>query len=215
MPIVLYSNGVCIMKKIVLAVGAHPDDIEIGCGGTVRKHILNGDDVYYAIATNGEKGGNPDERIAEANKIASMMGVRHVYFLDLEDTFVLHDGKTVDLLDNVMKKINPSLVYVHSIKDYHQDHSNIAKSALSASRKMKNSILCFETPSTTLDFTPTAYNDISETFEFKMSCIGKFVTQEKKDYLERQALADLSNFRGKIIGAKYAEAFEVLRLIEW
>jgi LmbE family N-acetylglucosaminyl deacetylase len=203
------------MKKVVLAVGAHPDDIEIGCGGTIRKHILNGDDVYYAIATNGERGGNPTRRIDEAKKASSFLGVKNVYFLGLEDTFVFHDGRTIDLLDKVLKETNPSVVYVHSLKDYHQDHSNIAKSVLSASRKMKNSILCFESPSTTLDFIPTAFSDISETFEFKMACINQFVTQEKKDYLERKALVDLSNFRGKIIDAQYAEAFEVLRLIDW
>lgn len=202
-------------KRVVLAIGAHPDDIEIGCGGTIRKHILSGDDVYYAIATNGEKGGNSKERIDEAKKASLLMGVKGIDFLNLEDTFVSHDGKTIELLDKVVKKTNPSLVYVHSLKDYHQDHSNIARSTLSASRKMKNSILCYEAPSTTLDFTPTAFNDISETFEFKMECIKQFISQERRDYVERQAIVDLSNFRGKIIGSKYAEAFEVVRLIEW
>lgn len=202
-------------KKIIIAIGAHPDDIEIGCGGTIKKHVLSGDDVYFLIATNGEKGGNKHERIAEANKSAELMGIKGIYFLDLPDSFVSHDGQTVQLIDDIMKKVIPNIVYVHSLNDYHQDHSNIAKSTLSSSRGMKNSIMCYEAPSTTLKFTPIAFNNISKTFESKMECINQFISQEKKDYVERQAVVNLAKFRGKIINVQYAEAFEVVRLIEW
>jgi LmbE family N-acetylglucosaminyl deacetylase len=202
-------------NRKVLAIGAHPDDIEVGCGGTIKKHILNGDDVYYVIATNGEKGGKREERIDEAKRAAKLIGVKGIDFLNLPDSFVLHDGKTVHLLDKVMKKISPYIVYVNSLRDYHQDHSNIAKSALSASRNMKNSILCYEAPSTTLEFTPIAFNNISETFESKIECINQFFSQEEKNYMERQAIVNLAKFRGKIISVEYAEAFEVVRLIEW
>lgn len=203
------------MRKVVLAIGAHPDDIEIGCGGTIRKHVLDNDDVYYAIASNGEKGGKPEERVEEAKEVAALMGIKNIYFLGLEDTFISHDGKTINLLDQIIQEVKPSLVYVHSLKDYHQDHRNIAKSTLSASRKMKNSILCYEAPSTTLEFVPTAFSNISKTFDFKMDCINRFVSQENKEYLEREALINLSKYRGKIIATEYAEAFEVVRLIEW
>ena len=80
---------------------------------------------------------------------------------------------------------------------------------------MKNSLLCYEAPSTTLHFTPTAFTCIDETFEEKMKCINQFVSQEKKDYVEREAIINLSKFRGKTINVEYAEAFEVVRLIEW
>jgi len=202
-------------KKTILAVGAHPDDIEIGCGGTIKKHINHGDSVYYIIASNGEMGGDKEIRMEEANKAAELMGVEEIYFLGLQDTFISHDGKTIHLIDQVMEKKQPSIVYVHSLKDYHQDHMNIARSTLSASRKMRNSIFCYEAPSTTLEFLPTAFNDISETFDLKMKCISKFVSQEKKNYLEREAIVNLSRFRGRVINVEYAEAFEVLRLIDW
>lgn len=202
-------------RKVILAIGAHPDDIEIGCGGTIKKHILKGNDVFYVIATNGEKGGNGEERINEAKKSAAIMGVKDIEFLGLKDTFISHNGTTIDLLDTVITETCPSLVYVHSLKDYHQDHMNIAKSVLSASRKMKNGILCYEAPSTTLEFTPTAFTNIEKTFETKMACINQFTSQAEKDYTEREAIVNLSKFRGKIINAEYAEAFEVVRLIDW
>lgn len=204
-----------VKKRIILAIGAHPDDIEIGCGGTIKKHIHSGDDVYYVIATNGEVGGDKEERISESKRAAQLMGVKDIYFLNLPDSFVSHDGKTVNLLDKIIKRESPSIVYVHSLKDYHQDHSNIAKSTLSASRTMRNSILCYEAPSTTLEFTPIAFNNISDTFESKIECINQFVSQEKKDYVERQAIVNLAKFRGKVINVEYAEAFEVVRLIKW
>jgi len=202
-------------KKIVLAIGAHPDDIEIGCGGTVKKHILRGDEVYYILATNGEKGGNPKVRVDEAKKSAGLMGVKDIFFFNLKDSYILHNGETVSMLDRVMQKISPDIIYVHSLKDYHQDHKNIAKSTLSASRKMENNIFCYEAPSTTLEFVPIAFNNISETFELKMECINQFVSQETKNYVERQAIVNLAKFRGNTFNVKYAEAFEVVRIIEW
>ena len=201
-------------SKSIIAIGAHPDDIEIGCGGTIRKHVLQGHDVFYIIATNGELGGNNEERNDEAKKAAELMGLKNIYFLNLPDTFVSHDGKTVQMLDKIIKEISPSIVYVHSLKDYHQDHSNLAKATLSASRTMKHSILCYEAPSTTLEFIPIAFSDISKTFEFKVKCIRQFVSQEQKNYVEAQAMLNLAKFRGKIINVEYAEAFEVVRLIE-
>ena len=203
-----------MVKKSILAIGAHPDDIELGCGGVLKKHILMGDDVHYLVASNGEKGGNGPVRITESKKAAKMMGAKSIKFLNLPDTLILHDGNTVKKMDEVIKKRSPSIVYVHSLNDYHQDHSNITKSAISASRNMKNSILCYEAPSTTLKFTPIAFKNISETFESKIECINQFVSQEKKDYVERQSIIDLAKFRGKTINVEYAEAFEVVRLIE-
>nr|WP_321497935.1 PIG-L deacetylase family protein [uncultured Methanolobus sp.] len=202
-------------NRTILAIGAHPDDIEIGCGGTIKKHIENGDSVYYSIATGGEKGGEKEIRIKEAERAADIMGVEGVEFMDLKDTFISHDGNTIAILDRIMQRIRPSIVYVHSLNDFHQDHINIAKSVLSASRKMKNSIFSYEAPSTTLEFKPTAFSDISKYFEIKMECIQVFASQEKRDYTEREAIVNLCKFRGKIVNVEYAEAFEVLRLIEW
>lgn len=203
------------MKQKVLAVGAHPDDIEIGCGGTMKKHILDGDTVHYVIATNGEKGGNSIHRVEEAKKAASIMGVESVYFLGLPDGYVSHDCTTVTLLDRLISEFSPTIVYVHSLRDYHQDHSTIARATLSASRNMHNSIFFYEAPSTTHEFIPIAFKDISNTFESKIDCISQFCSQEKKSYVERQAVINLAQFRGKMISTEYAEAFEVVRLIDW
>jgi len=199
----------------ILAIGAHPDDIELGCGGTLRKDVLKGDEVYYVIASLGEKSGDRDRRKAETKAAAKLMGVCDVHFLNLPDTMIMYDGVTVSLLDEYMKKIKPDIIYVHSFKDYHQDHANIAKSALSASRNMRNAILLYETPSTTIEFRPVAYNDISDIFEHKLKCVEQYVSQNDKEYMEKEAIIGLAKVRGRTMNVEFAEAFEVARLFKW
>lgn len=201
--------------KKILAIGAHPDDVEFGCGGTLIKHVKNGDDVYLVLGSLGEKSGNEVLRKKEALMSANLMGAKKTYFLNLKDTFIMHDGITVNSLDRCLKKVNPKLVYVHSPKDYHQDHGNIAKSTLSASRYMEAGILFYESPSATIEFRPAAYSDISDTFKDKLKCLEKFDSQNNKEYMEKEAIIGLAKTRGNTIGVKYAEAFEVARLFNW
>lgn len=195
----------------ILALGAHPDDIELGCGGVLRKHILRGDKVTCIIATDGEKGGDKEKRKAEALNASKLMGVKEIHFLNLPDTMIRHDGNTVGLLDSYLKE-DYAIIYVHSPKDYHQDHLNISMSTLSASRSMKSSIFYYETPSTTIEFKPTLYVDISDVFEEKLNFIKQYTSQKRKEYMEEQAITGLAQYRGYSLGIKYAEAFEVGRL---
>lgn len=203
-------------KFKILTVGAHPDDIELGCGGTLRKHVLRGDEVTCIIASCGEKSGDEEKRKLEATTVSKLMNVKEIHFLNLPDTMIKHDGYTVSLLDKYIHEDN-SMIYVHSPNDYHQDHANIAKSVLSASRKMKNSIFFYETPSTTIEFKPTLYIDISDVFEDKLKYIRQYTSQRNKGYMEEQAIVGLAQYRGYSIGVKYSEAFEVgrLRLFGW
>lgn len=203
-------------KFKILAVGAHPDDIELGCGGTLRKHILRGDEVIIIVASFGEKSGDKEKRKSEATTVAKLLAAKEIHFLNLPDTLIAHDGVTVGLLDKYITE-NVDIIYVHSPKDYHQDHANIAKSVLSASRKMKNSIFFYETPSTTIEFKPTLYIDISDVFEDKLKYIRQYHSQQSKEYMEEHAIIGLAKYRGYSIGVKHAEAFEVgrLRIFEW
>ena len=203
------------MSRNILAIGAHPDDVELGCAGTLRKHVLENDKVFIIVASLGEKSGDDKERHKEAMKSAKLIGASEIYFLNLEDTNVKHDGTTVSILDKYMNEIKPEIVYVHSTKDYHQDHEAISKSTLSASRQMKNSVVLYESPSTTIEFKPTAYNDISDVFKFKLACIEQYISQGEKEYMEGQAIIGLANSRGNVIGVEFAEAFEVARLFKW
>ncbi len=202
------------MRKII-AIGAHPDDIELGCGGMLRKHVINNDEIYYIVMSLGEKSGDKNKRKSETLEAARMIGACKVNFLYLPDTMIMHDGKTVGLLDKHIEEIEPEIIYVHSPKDYHQDHENTAKSVLSSARNMKTSIFFYETPSTTIEFRPVAYQDVSEVFEYKLKCIDQYISQKNKDYMEKEAIVGLAKTRGFTMGVRYAEAFEVGRLFKW
>lgn len=203
------------MNRKILAIGAHPDDIELGCGATLRKHIVQKEEVYFIIASYGEKSGEKETRYREALQSASLIGAKDVIFLGLPDTMMKHDGTTVGKLDEYISKIKPDLIYVHSPKDYHQDHAAISLSTLSASRHMKNGVLFYESPSTTIEFRPTAYNDITEYFESKLESIEVFASQNEKNYMEKISIVGLAKSRGSVLGVKYAEAFEIALLFDW
>jgi LmbE family N-acetylglucosaminyl deacetylase len=203
-------------KQRIFAVGAHPDDIELGCSGILRKHILNGDKVFFIVATLGERSGKAEERKKEAMKVAEMIGAEEIFFLNLPDTMVHYDGNTVSIFDDYFKK-GFDIVYTHSPSDYHQDHASIAKSVLSASRNMKSSIFFYETPSTTIEFKPTFFVDISDVIDDKIRYIKQYSSQKDKEYMEEQAVIGLAKYRGYNIRTNYAEAFEVgrLRIMGW
>jgi len=112
------------MKLDILAIGAHPDDVELGCGGTVALCTEQGRKVGILHLTRGESGtrGTPEEREAEARKAAEALGVAAVEFLDCGDG-VLRTGKAEeDALIEVLRRLRPEIVLGPAPADRHPDH---------------------------------------------------------------------------------------------
>lgn len=204
-------------KKIILAIGAHPDDIEIGCGGTIRSFALQGADIYFIIATLGEKCIVKDideralieKRKQESINAASFLGVKEIFFLGLPDTNIEHNGTSVAAIEKYIKLLKPNNIFTHTKEDNHQDHRNIALATLSACRRQRINILHYETPTTAQSFLPAVFNDISSTIEYKIETLGLFSTQNEKMYLDKEAIKGLAKYRGYISGFEYAEGFEM------
>src|SRR5262249_44884551 len=95
-------------EHTVLAVGAHPDDVEIGVGGTLLRHILCRDRVVHLLLTDGEVGGAREERVAEAERAAATIGMTLIRG-QLPDAF-LSDGASVAIIEGVVAKYSPSVV---------------------------------------------------------------------------------------------------------
>lgn len=203
--------------KSAIAIGAHPDDIEIGCGGTLKKLSDNGYDIIFLIATLGERCNFKidtlktikNKRKIESLGSARMLGAVKVFHLDLKDTMIEHTGRTVNSIEKYINKFKPEYVFTHTIEDKHQDHKNLAFSTISACRRTKTNILHYETPSTAQSFIPTVFSDISRTIEYKIKAINFFSSQHNKYYVDPDAIKGLAHYRGYISGSKYAEAFEV------
>ena len=202
------------MSKVILAVGAHPDDIEIGVGGTLKKFKGHGEKLYSIIMTRGENGNHCPE-MSEAEASASMLGLEDLVFLDFKDTFIPYNGKSVQKLEEYIKKINPSIIYTHTSHDRHQDHQNTSKIIQSASRFIPN-VFLFDSPSTSNEFAPNYFEDITQTIDQKIEMLGKYHSQVEKGIVD----LDLIKAQARVWGRKnrqineevnFAEAFEVYR----
>lgn len=202
--------------KVVLAVGAHPDDIELGCSGTLARHKMNGDKVYLLVLTKGEASGDIKLREKECREVAEMLDADRLVFGGLEDTKV-HDGReTIDVIEHVVNEVKPDIIYAPSCKDTHQDHRNAGHATLSAGRRCKM-ILQYEGASTQRNFVPEVFVDIKDTFELKKRLIRLFGSQlngHNGQYSRAaNALTGLASFRGYQAGLSVAEAFEVGKFI--
>jgi LmbE family N-acetylglucosaminyl deacetylase len=209
-----------IQKKTILAIGAHPDDIEIGCAGTLLSYAKQGSEIYFIIASLGERcnvGEVVDnsaliERRKEESRQASLsIGVKNISYLFLPDTFIEHNGKTVTCIEKIINAVKPSIIFTHTLQDKHQDHKNLGYATISACRRIKTNILHYETPSTAQSFQPVVYSDISLTILEKIETLKYFSSQNEKLYLDNEAIIGLAKYRGYTSGSKFAEAFEVSR----
>lgn len=202
--------------KIVLAIGAHPDDIELGCSGTLAVHKAHGDKVYLLVLTRGEASGNIKVRENECQKAAKILGADHLFFGELEDTRVNDGRETIDAIEKVVNEVKPDIIYAPSRKDGHQDHRNTGAAALSAGRRCKM-ILFYEGASTQKDFIPQVFVNITNVFPLKKRAIRIFGSQlngRRGGYaLAAKAVVGLAQFRGYQAGLDLAEAFEVGKFI--
>ena len=198
----------------ILAIGAHPDDIEIGCGGTLAQHVKTGHDVYLLIMTEGHKGGDRETRKSEQEAAAEILNPRELFWGGYADTELSPNmNQLVHDIETIIKKIGPDLILVNYEADTHQDHRTLSKAAVSATRYVKN-VLFYEGP-TTQQFTPNIFVDIKETMEDKISMLLAHHSQVTKTNIEGLSIADIARstavFRGIQGRVHYAEGFIPLR----
>ncbi len=177
------------MKKI-LVVGAHPDDEIIGLGGTLRKHVLNGDEVYAHILTDGHSSRSDYNLSADvkttmarrneaAEKSAEIIGLKDIFLEPLPDQ-ALDTIPLVDLvktIERVASQVKPDIVFMHHRGDANMDHQVVFKAGITAFRSVGSQfapeVYCYETLSSTewgapfaeSYFIPNYFVDISETLE--------------------------------------------------
>jgi len=200
----------------VLALGAHPDDIEFGCGGALLRFARAGHDVYMYVATCGELGGDCERRKREQEKAVSYGGVKKLFWGGYHDTQIPLTKELISNIENVIREVEPNYIFVHYEEDTHQDHRILAKAAVSATRYVPN-FLFYEGP-TTVNFSPNVYIDVDDVIDDKVTLLKKHESQVSKVI---PGMTDLSiidfalstaRFRGIQGRMKTAEAFRSLRL---
>lgn len=197
-------------KEYVLAVGAHPDDVEIGVGGILASHRAAGDQVVILTLSRGGKGGSPEDRQHESLASAELLGAR-LFLEDLVDTEIANTGPTVAIIERVVREINPTIVYTHTIHDRHQDHRATHEATIVATRSV-DTVACFQSPSSTVDFRPTRFVSIEGFTDTKLALLACFQSQSVlRDYLDPEFVLATSRYWSRYGGGKNVEPLEILR----
>jgi LmbE family N-acetylglucosaminyl deacetylase len=198
----------------ILAIGAHPDDIELGCGGLLIKAARHGHSVYMYTLTRGDASGDPEQRAREANDSARFIGAKRLWLDTLPDTGLKDDAELIGHIESKIDTVHPDLILTHHSKDSHHDHRAVATATLEAGRFDSN-ILQYEIP-LTRDFEPKVYFDISDVIDDKEELINLFKSQQKKLYLGSNAIRGLAEYRalqGRLnTSINYVEAFDAAKL---
>ncbi|GAH49951.1 unnamed protein product [marine sediment metagenome] len=215
---------------IVLVIAPHPDDEVLGCGGTIRKYVKLGNDVYVCVVTEAY---TPDwskdyinNRRKEIEKCKQILGVKKYFFLNFPtvkiDTFPQKDLNAKISL--VINEVNPDMLFIPHKGDLNMDHRLIFEASLVASRPINHKIkriLSYETVSETEwgqaiePFIPNVYVDISETINLKKDAM-KAYKSELKQYPHPRSLEiieALAKKRGSEVGLNFAESFVMIREI--
>lgn len=199
----------------ILAIGAHPDDIELGCGGLLIKAARQKHEIFMYTLTRGGASGDPQQRTKELMQSAKFIGAKALWIDNFEDTKL--NASTSELINHIeffINKADPDLIITHSLGDVHHDHRAIAASTIEAGRFIPN-IMSYEIP-LTKDFTPQVFYDISDVVDDKVELIKIFWSQQSKLYLRANAIKGLAEYRALQsrlnTSINYVEAFEVLKM---
>jgi N-acetylglucosamine malate deacetylase 1 len=208
-------------KSSIVVFGAHPDDIEIGMGGTVPKLVGLGYDVSLVVATlpNFVATDTKEDRRREATMSAKVMGCKAPEFLDLNPDQIIFNRRFATQISDIIQKHNPEAIFTQWIGDTHQDHQALTRAVIAASRD-RNDLFMYETtiPGGISEnaFRPQLFVDVTETLELKKNALECFDSQKIRcGPVWIDALVGRCSFRGYQMNAKYAEAFEVIKVSKW
>ncbi len=218
----------------VLAIGCHPDDLEIACYGTLAKYVQQGHDVYVCHVANGNLGHveiMPDElreiRFQEAEEAAKVIGAKKHYSIDIGDLYVsAENDELIRRLAKVVREVQPDLIITHNDYDYMNDHMQTYYAAFRASFAASCAHFDMSDPTPAVapcpiyhmdpvagtGFIPTEYVDISDTIDLKLQALACHKSQiewmrihDGIDFLD--FVRTCSKVRGYQCGAEYAEGF--------
>jgi LmbE family N-acetylglucosaminyl deacetylase len=197
----------------ILAIGAHPDDLELGCGGTIAKLIDSGHEVHALVLTNGERGGDSSRRPQEALRGGRFLGTTDLEVLGFDDACLAdHQLELAQAIEERIRRINPDIIFTHSSNDQHQDHQSVHQATLRAARQHP-AILCYESPSVTPDFRPSVFVDIDDYVDVKVAAVASHRDQIRKPYMAAERVSGLAVYRGSQAKVRHAEGYEPIRLV--
>ncbi|RKR92536.1 LmbE family N-acetylglucosaminyl deacetylase [Micromonospora pisi] len=196
----------------ILAIGAHPDDIELGCGATLLRARQLGASVTMLVLTDGRLGpGDPDLRAREQRQAAEYLGAELIGG-GFRDGELDHGPALVNRIEEALAAVRPDLVFTHAPADSHQDHRATASASIAAARTL-TTVLHYESPST-LDFQPVVFGDVTGLVPEKLRLLRHHLSQVIGGRrIDLEALAAQARFRGFQGRVTEAEAFTTTRTL--
>jgi LmbE family N-acetylglucosaminyl deacetylase len=228
----IYMNNSQSNMQRILAVGAHPDDLEILCGGTLARFAQSSAKLFMAIATDGSAGhmSIPPEELSqmrrnEAESAAKIIGAEF-HWLGFSDEMLFEDIQTRMVFIDLIRSVRPDVILTHSPNDYHPDHRVVSRLMFDASfvsglpnvrtehpfHPGVQPLIYFDTTSG-VNFLPDEYVDITGTYDIKRAMLECHASQVKwlKDHDNIDILDTIyivARFRGLQCGVQYAEGFQ-------
>lgn len=222
------------MSRSILIVVAHADDEVLGCGGTIARHVAEGDSVHVIFMADGvsSRGSEQSADLIRRNQARDaalkILGVTEWHALDFPDNRMdsvpLLD--VVQVLEHIVRKIQPERVYTHHHGDLNVDHRVTHQAVLTACRPLPGSsvreILAFEVMSSTewttpglAPFIPHAFVDISDHLPKKLKALAAYELEMRPAPHSRSIghIEALARHRGNSVGVEAAEGFEVVRVV--
>lgn len=201
-------------RKSIVVFGAHPDDVEIGMAGTVSRLAAAGNDVYICIATIPE---DRERRMGEARAAARIMGAKDVIFMSIRAQDLGYNRKTIGAIDSIVRDLSPHSIFTHWVEDSHQDHVNLTRCVIAATRKNHFNVYMYE-QTIPGGITPAAFRaqyliDVSNFIDEKMASVKAHASQIPRNgdwWIE--GIRGRAMYRGYQMRTKYAEAFEIIKI---
>ena len=214
-------------RRNVMAIGAHPDDIEFGCSGTLCNHIDAGDNVIMVVMTNtesvdgvtGDVLRTKEENQQESISSSKVIGCK-IEFLPFKDLHVPFSFEGVSKLETLIKKYDTDTIYTHWAGDANQDHIATFKPTMASGRYVPN-VFCYEQipiPRVSENsMNQNYYVDITKSFDKKIEASlchqSQIVKYKSHGFDVPENLKTLAKFRGIQANCKYAEAFQVIKMV--
>ena len=208
------NQNMTFFGKTVLCIGAHPDDIELGCGALIADIITQTRVVCVTLSDN-QKNPLHTNLVAAHHASMSILGVEkeHVILYDFTTRRLKESRQEIlEVMIDLKKRFQPEVVFVHTAKDIHQDHQTVTEEALRAYRG--TTLLGFDVLRSSYGFFPDFLVEISEHgLETKIKALDAYKTYADKYYFNEDIIRATALRHGALAERPYAEGFDILRIV--
>lgn len=196
-------------SAVVLAIGAHPSDVEVGVGGLLAAHADAGNPVTILVLSRGDTDGGVREAWNKALASASIIGAKLV----LEDVpeYEIQADKAVDVIRRTVAEVRPTIVYSHSLNDRHKDHRAVFDATMLATTQVPT-VVCYQGTTSTTDFNPNRFVTIDGRTDAKLAMLESFsAAGDAAPYLKPDFVMSTARYWSRFGQGLYCEPLEIVR----